>query len=443
MTEFVIYALKTLISLGLFALVYQFGLLKDVNFSARRFYLLNAVILSLILPLLSFNFSFFNAAETNPFGTLVLDEITIYSNGLKTIGESSRIPFREILFYSYLVIAIILSLRVLYQLFNIIFKTRRYEGNNIENLKIYRLPLENVSFSFFRIVFIGKTPEKGDIEKILAHEKVHAGQLHTVDVLLMEILTIIFWFNPLIWWFRNEIKNVHEYLADDGALSEGFNRKSYQITLLEHLIGSASLTITNNFNYSLIKNRIAMMNKEKNGRKNIWKLFLILPVSVILIIGFACTEKAESDDMNTSEKKNEAYYEPAYQEVDVMPEFQGGFDALRKFVAQNLTYPEQAKENGVAGRVMVQFVVDKEGNVVTDTKQYRLKGKENILDGVVVVGYEPAEGMDTEGNAESIQLLKDEAVRVLSMLPKFDSSAKKNGKPVAVAFTFPINFALQ
>ncbi|MGC9344875.1 MAG: M56 family metallopeptidase [Bacteroidales bacterium] len=443
MIEFIIYALKTIIGLGLFALVYRMGFLKDVNFPGRRFYLLNAVFLSFLLPLLSFNFSIFSTGESTPFGSFVLDEITVYSNGLKTIEQSSRIPFSEILVYSYIVIAFLLAARVLYQLVNILAKTKKYRGDSLGKLILYRLPVDNVSFSFFNFVFIGKTPGEEDMEKILAHEKVHAGQLHTLDVLIMEILTIIFWFNPLVWWFRNEIKNVHEYLADDGALNEGFNRKSYQITLLEHLIGSASLTITNNFNYSLIKNRIAMMNKEKNGRKNIWKIFLLLPVSIMLIIGFACTEKAETTDMESDEKKSEAYYEPAYQHVDVMPEFPGGFDALRKFAAKNLKYPDKAKENGVAGRVMVQFVVDKEGKIVTNTKEYKIEGEENILDGVVVVAYEPADGMKDEANEEYIQLLKEEAVRVLSSLPSFESPAKKNGKPVAVAFTFPINFALQ
>ncbi|MBE0653885.1 MAG: energy transducer TonB [Bacteroidales bacterium] len=186
-----------------------------------------------------------------------------------------------------------------------------------------------------------------------------------------------------------------------------------------------------------------MMNKEKNKRKNTWKAFILLPVAALLIIGFACTEKAETTDDSSADKKSQAYYEPAYMEVDVMPEYPGGFDALRKFVAQNLTYPEKAKENGIAGKVFVQFVVDKDGKVVTNTKKYRLEGEEIIIDEVVVVGYEPAEGTESDGKEDFVQLLKDEAVRVLSLLPPFDSPAIKNGKPVAVAFTFPINFALQ
>ncbi len=443
MVELITYILKNIIALGLFALAYRLIFLQEVNFKARRFFMLNGVFLSFLLPLLSYNFGVFSSFQANPLGSFVLDEITIYSSGIDSIKESSGLPFSEILVYSYLLVAGILALRIIYQLINIIVKTKRYHGNQIHNIIIYRLPFENVSFSFFRYIFIGKTPEDGDLKKILAHEKIHAMQLHTLDVLIMELLSVIFWFNPLIWWYRNELKNVHEYLADAGALKEGFNAKSYQITILEHLIGSASLTITNNFNYSLIKNRIAMMNKAKNGRKKTWKLFLLLPVSILLVIGFACTEKAETEETGLNNRKSEISYESAYTQVDIMPVYAGGFMELRKFVALNLVYPKDARDKGIEGKVFVQFVVDKNGDIVTNAQKYKVEGDSKLIDEVVVTSYEPAEGTQIEGNEEYIEQLKAEAVRVLSTLPQFESPAMKDGKPVAVAFTFPINFVLQ
>ena len=443
MTDLIIYILKSLIALGLFALAYKLIFQQEVNFKARRFYLLNAIMLAFILPLFTYNFKFLDSFQSNTLGSFVLDEITVYNNGFTSIQESTRIPFSEIIFYIYIAVAGILALKMIYQLFIIILKTKRYRGNHIDKLLIYRLPFDNVSFSFFNFIFIGKTPGNGDLDKILAHEKIHARQFHTLDVMIMEILTIIFWFNPLVWWYRNEIKNVHEYLADAGALNEGIHIKSYQITLLEHLIGSASLSITNNFNYSLIKNRIAMMNKAKNGRKNNWKIFLLLPVSILLIIGFACTEKDETEETGLSNKKNELSYESAYTQVDIMPVYQGGFMELRKFVAKNLAYPKDARDKGIEGKVFVQFVVDKNGDVVTNAQKYKVEGDSKLIDEVVVTSYEPAEGTQIEGNEEYIEQLKAEAVRVLSILPPFESPAMKDGKPVAVAFTFPINFVLQ
>ncbi len=191
-----------------------------------------------------------------------------------------------------------------------------------------------MSFSFSRYVFIGETPEEQDLEKILAHEKVHALQYHTADILSFEILSIIFWFNPMIWWYRYELKNVHEYLADEGALNEGFSPRSYQITILEHLVGSASLTITNNINYSQIKNRIAMMNKTLiNRNRNRWKIALLIPVSALLIFGFSCTENPGGADEALTESENEMYYEPVYFQADVLPEYPGGFAAIQTHIA--------------------------------------------------------------------------------------------------------------
>lgn len=422
MIDLISYILKNIIALGIFALSYRLIFRQELNFKARRFYLLNAVILSFILPLLRFDFVLFNSFQANPLSTFVLDEITVYGNGISSIKESSHIPFLQIVFYSYLMVAGILALRVIYQLVNILIKTKRYRGDQVNDVIIYRMPFENVSFSFFRFIFIGKTPEDGDLEKILAHEKIHVNQLHTFDVMVMEIISVIFWFNPLAWWYRNEIKNVHEYLADAGALNEGFNVKSYQITLLEHLIGSASLSITNNFNYSLIKNRIAMMNKAKNGRKNNWKLFLLLPVSILLIIGFACTEKVESDEnepLSNSEtltsdvKKSDN--EEVFFIVEDMPTFNDGDPAIefRKYIAKNLKYPEDAINKEISGRVIVQFAINKNGEVV---------------DPVIVKGVDP--------------LLNDEALRVVKSSPSW-TPGKQEGETVKVLFTFPINFALQ
>lgn len=422
MTDLIIYILKSLIALGLFALAYKLIFQQEVNFKARRFYLLNAIMLAFILPLFTYNFKFLDSFQSNTLGSFVLDEITVYNNGFTSIQESTRIPFSEIIFYIYIAVAGILALKMIYQLFIIILKTKRYRGNHIDKLLIYRLPFDNVSFSFFNFIFIGKTPGNGDLDKILAHEKIHARQFHTLDVMIMEILTIIFWFNPLVWWYRNEIKNVHEYLADAGALNEGIHIKSYQITLLEHLIGSASLSITNNFNYSLIKNRIAMMNKAKNGRKNNWKIFLLLPVSILLIIGFACTEKDEMDE-NESLNNPETFTSDDKKSVDKeiffivedMPKFNGGDPAseFRKYISENLKYPEIAKENNIEGKVILQFSVNSKGEVV---------------DAKVVRGADPA--------------LDKEAIRVVMSSPDW-TPGMQDGKAVKVQFTFPINFTLQ
>lgn len=441
MNEFIIYVLKSVLALGLFALVYRLVFINEGNFINRRIYLLFSVNLAMILPF----FTFYFPAINNGIPGVVLDEITVYSNGIRLIRETSVFPVVKVLKLLYLIITGLLVFRLLFHMTGILIKTKKVIADENEGIKLYLLKDKNISYSFFRNVFIGQTSDQQEQERILEHEKIHAKQLHSVDVIYTEFLAAIFWFNPLIWWFRNELKNVHEYLADQGALEKGFDRKLYQITLLEHLIGSASISITNNFNYSLIKNRIAMMNKEKKGKKNTWKVFLILPVSIMIAFAFACTEKSPS--VTTDVTPQLSAINAAYYEADQMPVFPGGNDALINYIATNVNYPKEAISKQVQGKVFVQFVVDKTGKIVTSPDDFKVydkdKKEKTILGAVTVIGYKPAEGSPVENVEQYVELLQKEAVRVVSSLPAFEKPGMHNGAPVAVVFTIPINFALQ
>jgi hypothetical protein len=441
MSDFIIYALKSILSLSLFALVYRIILINEGNFRLRRTYLLISVNLAMILPFFTF---------TIPFGeyrlpAYLLDEVIVYSNGIRLIKETSSFPLGQFLRYLYFFVTAFLIIRVLLNTIIISIKSAKNVPLLNDKVKLFLLKDKNISYSFFRNIFIGETSDKEEQERILAHETVHALQMHSIDVIYIEILTGLFWFNPFVWWFRNEIKNVHEYLADQGALENGFNRKEYQITLLEHLIGSASISITNSFNYSLIKNRIAMMNKEKNGKKNTWKVFLLLPVSIIIAFAFACTESVPVNNVLAGAENQEI--RTAYYEAEQMPVFPGGMEALSKFIATNVTYPKDALDKKVQGKVFVQFVVDKSGKVVTNSNSFKVFDKDNkessVIGEVTVVGYKPAEGSPGENVEQYVELLKKEAVRVISTMPDFEKPGIQKGENVAVVFTIPINFVLQ
>ncbi len=441
MNDFLIYALKSIFALALFALVYRMSFLNEGNFHLRRIYLLVSVNIAMILPFFDF---------TNPFGeynipSVLLDEVIVYSNGIRLIRETSSFPLSLFIRYLYFTVTGFLVFRVLFNTIAVTIKSARNVPESMGDVKLFLLKDKNISYSFFRNIFIGQTADKDEQDRILAHEKVHALQLHSIDVIYVEILAGLFWFNPLVWWFRKEIKNVHEYLADQGALETGFNRKDYQITLLEHLIGSASLSITNSFNYSLIKNRIAMMNKEKNGKKNTWKVFLLLPVSIIIAFTFACTESGPANNLVSGNDNPEIT--TAYYEVEQMPEFPGGMAALSQFIATNISYPAEAMNKHVQGKVFVQFIVDKDGKIVTGASNFKVLDKDkketSVVGEVTVVGYKPAEGSPSENVEQYVELLEKESVRVISLLPSFEKPGIQNGEKVAVVFTIPISFKLQ
>ena len=411
MNGFLIYSLKTALVLGLFILVYRVSFLEDTNFRLRRIYLVASLFISFLLPFVRFTFG--NSFITLPTG--ILDEVTITSNGLSLISNKSGMALPELLRYIYLGVTIILTLKLILQLVRLKTTAFRQKAEKLDGITLYRLPESNISYSFFRNVFIGRTEGEEEFNRILDHEKVHAALLHSVDAIILELLACVFWFNPLIWWYRSEVRNVHEYEADTGALGNGHDIRSYQITLLEHLIGSASPHITNHFNHSIIKNRIAMMNKEKYPNKHIWKLLLIVPVAVLAMLTFSCTKNDNTREENQAANKKAAIQdEETFSIVEDMPKFNGGDPAVefRKYISENLKYPEIALEKGISGRVIVQFTVNSEGKVVNAR---------------VLAGADPA--------------LDKEAIRVIMSSPTWTPGRQK-GRAVNVLFTFPIKFSL-
>lgn len=187
-----------------------------------------------------------------------------------------------------------------------------------------------------------------------------------------------------------------------------------------------------------------MLNKDyKLGSR--WKLTLIFPLVFIAFIIVSCTEKDATllaDD--ASLKKSALTERQIYTNVDEMPTFQGGEPVeFRKFIAQNLIYPEEAKENSVSGKIIIKFVVREDGKVeIPDITELPPSMDGTEMGEVVVVGYRPTVENAEIPDEKYIDLLKKEAIRVITSSPDWEPG-KVDGKPANVMFTFPINFVLQ
>jgi hypothetical protein len=259
---------------------------------------------------------------------------------------------------------------------------------------------------------------------------------------------MINWFNPVAWMFRRSVIENLEYLADSAVLRRGTDPTKYQLSILNQYIGSAS--ISNQFS-NQIKNRINMLNKNyKLGSR--WKLALLLPLTVIAFFIVSCTDKEtpiqtieDVDELKKAEaSKSEQDIGPdIFFVVEEMPTFNGEEAVeFRKYIAQNVKYPPEASEQGVSGKIFIKFIVNKEGKVVVPDQETmaRLDGKP--IDEVVVITYRTLQGDAEHPDEKYIQMLKDEAIRVVSSSPDW-TPGKQRGKAVDVQFTFPITFALQ
>ena len=415
------YLLKSTVALCVLYTFYWLFLRKETFFGLNRMYLLSSLFVALLFPILNIDLS---STVQNPFNNNMLP-IDIRSIG-NSIASSNRESI-NILMIIYISGAVFFALRFVSKLSQIYYLYNRYPKVTYNGFKTVVLNGNHSPFTFFSILFLSRADyEDGKLNQMIVHEKAHRDQLHSLDIILLEITTIINWFNPFLWLFRLAIKSEHEYIADQKVIKEGFDIASYQEMLFEKSLGVTELGVTSNFNYSLLKSRLKMMTNKKSGSLAKSKYLIALPL--LLAVCFFITTNC-----------NKANQENVYLKVDVEPVYAGGNDALRTYVIQNTKYPIIAAELGVQARIFVQFVVSDKGDV-TDVKVNNTICKERDKDGNLIdtdykIGEDPKKD-------EAIKALEEEAIRVISNLGKF-VPGKLDNKEVNVQFTFPITFILQ
>lgn len=409
------YLIKASVSLALFYGLYILLLRKDTFFRLRRFYFLFSIAFSLLFPFLMIEVT---AKEEVPvqIPAYWLSQIEVSAMPAQQV---SVIDWKLIALFAIGAVSLIYALRFIMQLFCILKLKVSHDSEKLDTCCIVKIKDRKISpFSFFRWIFIGSQIDGEEkLKEIIAHEMIHVRQLHSVDVLLAEIVCILFWWNPFVWLLKKEIKINLEYLADEGVLKEGFSPKEYQYILLQVSNVNTGIPIINNFNVSQLKKRITMMNKNRTSLGKATKYLLLVPVVFVLLLGNAVQASPDIADMITIPFVNDGQQVPqkkgdVYVTVDKMPEFPGGLNAQQRFIGQNLKYPVEAQEKGIEGRVTVRYVVKSTGD---------------ISDVVVIRGVHPS--------------LDKEAVRVVKAMPKW-IPGKQNGKAVDVYYTLPLIFKI-
>jgi TonB family protein len=413
------------IALLLFIMVYRLMLNRITLLKTGRFYLIFTMLLALIIPLPWQNF----ISSANEIAFTVNLEMPVIFSETETVQNSHDINWIHLLIGIYFVPALALLLFIFVSNFRVWLLIRRSDLVIFDSAKIYVTGNDILPFSWFgKIVVSRKDYHSQFLGSILAHEKAHVRQHHFIDLLVVEIMAILQWFNPAVWLYRSAIRDVHEYLADRATLNNGFDIPEYQ-RLLAGLTGIVPAgVLSNNMKHSLLKNRLIMMTKTNSGKFEHVKLMSALIASVLIgwgIFTVTCQAQVEQTQTKTEEiiplsaeplaQKPEVPAQPdtIFIVVDEMPEFPGGDEARMKFMVENLKYPENAKKSGIQGRVFVTFVVEKDGTV-TDV---------SVLRGI-------GGGCD------------EEAVRVIEAMPKW-LPGRHRSEPVRVRFNMPIHFSLE
>ncbi|HSH19120.1 MAG TPA: M56 family metallopeptidase, partial [Draconibacterium sp.] len=283
------YLLKASSGIVLFYLVYWFFLRKETFYTANRWFLITALLMAVLLPLFPVQYSVLVEAENS---ITVFKTITDTFKNIPVVSPTepttTSFSLQQSILLIYLTGTAIFLLRLLTQTLILIQLMIKYRVKSLDGIRIVENEKYGLPFSFFNVVFINpKFHTQDDLPEILAHEKVHIRENHWFDLLFIELLTVIFWFNPFIWFFERSIKQNHEYLADKGVLAQGHGVGRYQAILLNQLMGMQIIGVTNNLNFALNTNRLKMMTKTKTSVSQRIKFAWALPAIAVLLFAFA------------------------------------------------------------------------------------------------------------------------------------------------------------
>lgn len=467
MTPELAYFLKINVGIIVFYIFYRLFFYKDTFFHWRWTALLCFLGVSLFYPMLNLQ-EWVKAHEpmvviADLYATTLLPEVVFEETITPTHTNWQEFATNS-LSIIYFCGVILLFIRFIMQLTSIILLRIQCKVTEIQGVRVQILNKASGPFSFFHWIFVHpESHTQEELAEILTHEQTHAHQLHSADIMFSELICIACWFNPFIWLMKREIRNNLEYMADQRVLQTGYDYKVYQYHLLGLAHNKAAATLYNSFNVLPLKNRIKMMNKKRTKEIGRTKYLLFLPLAALLLIisnieAVARTTKnftreviqtveksteqvtkavgqipeqatveevtipkeipadidiTDKDPSAIMQKVNTEDDDDIFDVVEEMPVFPGGQTGLMEFIAKNLRYPVKAQKEGIQGRVIARFIVEKDGSVSNLAVARRSASSE----------------------------LDAEAIRVLSTMPKW-TPGKQRGKEVRVKYTVPIAFKL-
>jgi len=427
-------ALNYLLPASAFLLAFYGGywlLRRNTFFGLNRAYLLVSIGLSLVLPLVNLPDAWVtNAPMPTLTDTITLPTVFVGSQ-VRSDAAGPGVDGWLWLIYSVgvgvMLVRLLLNVRAVFRLINT-GTTQQRPGYTLvclpetgnEPASDGRIPDGRTpSFSFGRYLVLNAIDAQTEPDALMRHEEAHIRQYHTVDVLFVEIMQAVFWFNPVLWGYKHALQEIHEFLADRAASDAVAPIDiDYPRQLVAYALNVTPTALVTPFvSVSTLKQRIVMLKKPQSNRRALLQYALVLPIAGLLTL---CTQpdrdqpatEAARSLQQAEARKPVTIDGEIFSVVEQQPVFPGGMAELGRYLSGSIKYPEAAQRANVSGRVFVNFVVTKTGEI-TDV---------NLLKGI---GF----GAD------------EEARRVVSQMPRW-IPGKQNGKAVNVKYNLPINFSL-
>lgn len=323
MNTYLNYLVEANICLIVFLGIFWLMLKNETDFGFKRIYILGGVMFSLIFPLIKIGGGESIPSIGNVLSVYVLPEIVIGDQTQMEWGTTdSSISVWQIFTWIYLAGILFFSLRLLLQFIRLWLLIKH--AKSITKFERYSIVESEIltPFSFFNYIFINRIDNLSaeDKAQIIKHEMVHVTKHHSVDIILIELVRILFWINPITHILKTVISNIHEFQADEKAVVDQ-DIQTYCSLLARMTLNSAGLSLANHFNKSLTLKRITMLKTVKK-KMHTWKVVSIISVMIGLFVAIACQDQV-MDDLNTVVQNSSAA-------LDVPPNVQARYDELKK-----------------------------------------------------------------------------------------------------------------
>ena len=465
---FFVYILKSSVCLAIFYLFYRLLLARETFHRFNRFSLLGILLLSCLLPLVEVSVK----QETEVHQTmLTLEQLLMMADAVNATeagasAETATVTWIQVALLVYLAGIVFFAFRNVCSLVRLLMLLKSGKKEDIgsylpsrkERVTLIVHNRDIAPFSWMGYIVISRKDLEENGREILIHELAHIHNRHSWDLLVADVCIFFQWFNPASWLLKQELQNIHEFEADETVIKEGVDAKQYQLLLIKKAVGTRLYSMANSFNHSTLKKRITMMLKEKSNPWARLKYLYVLPLAAIAVTAFArpeISQKAkeisavkvndlaaivetktvenvasgvnavvnltdvpeisvvkDTADVKKKETAGKSSEDGVFWVAEKMPEFPGGNGAVAEYVRENMKYPAIAKEKGTQGRVIVQFVVNKKGKIVSP---------------------KVARSVDPD--------LDKEAIRLIKSMPDWIPGTQ-GGKAVDVKYTLPVSFRL-
>lgn len=292
-----IFVLKSVTVLSIFYIVYFLFFRNETIFKAKRYFFLTGIVASIILPFIEFTKHIYieQPSFPNPGQSLSIPD------SMQAISLEMPFDWWLVIYAVYGIGFILFFIRFVIQLISLQKMLNKYPLVKIDKYLFVKVREKISPFSFFNyIIFNPEQHEQDELDMILQHEKVHASQWHSIDLILANLMQVIQWFNPFVWLYKKSLEENLEFIADNETVATLNSKKQYQLTLLKNLSTLGVPTISSPFYQSTIKKRIIMLNKNASKKRNVWKLSLVLPFLCIFLWSFNIVEETHYKTLESS-----------------------------------------------------------------------------------------------------------------------------------------------